>query len=141
MAGLVPAIPLRTALCSPKRDARHKAGHDGGERPAKNMTMIQPFLVALTAVVTLVVPTMTLAAWPERTITLIVPFAPGGANDVVARVIQQPLADALGQTIVIENRGGAGGSVGTGFAARAEAGRLHRAARGVGLRGEPEFVR
>ncbi len=84
----------------------------------RTMTMIQPFLVALTAVVTLVVPTMTLAAWPERTITLIVPFAPGGANDVVARVIQQPLADALGQTIVIENRGGAGGSVGTGFAAR-----------------------
>jgi tripartite-type tricarboxylate transporter receptor subunit TctC len=59
-----------------------------------------------------------LAAYPERPITLIVPFAPGGANDVVARVIQQPLADALGQTIVIENRGGAGGSVGTGFAAR-----------------------
>ena len=49
-----------------------------------------------------------LAAYPERPITLIVPFGPGGANDVVARVIQQPLAEALGQTIVIENRGGAG---------------------------------
>jgi len=58
------------------------------------------------------------AAYPERPITLIVPFGPGGANDVVARVIQQPLAEALGQTIIIENRGGAGGSVGTGYAAR-----------------------
>jgi tripartite-type tricarboxylate transporter receptor subunit TctC len=59
-----------------------------------------------------------LAAYPDRPITLIVPFAPGGANDVVARVIQQPLADALGQPIIIENRGGAGGSVGAGYAAR-----------------------
>jgi tripartite-type tricarboxylate transporter receptor subunit TctC len=62
--------------------------------------------------------TATFAAYPDRPITLIVPFAPGGANDVVARVVQQPLADALGQPIIIENRGGAGGSVGTGYAAR-----------------------
>jgi tripartite-type tricarboxylate transporter receptor subunit TctC len=59
-----------------------------------------------------------LAAYPERPVTLVVPFGPGGANDVVARVIQQPLADQLGQPIVIENRGGAGGSVGTGYVAR-----------------------
>jgi tripartite-type tricarboxylate transporter receptor subunit TctC len=59
-----------------------------------------------------------LAAFPERPVTILVPFAPGGAKDVVVRAIQQPLAEALGQPIVVENRGGAGGSLGTGYAAR-----------------------
>jgi tripartite-type tricarboxylate transporter receptor subunit TctC len=58
------------------------------------------------------------AVYPDRPITIVVPFAPGGANDVVIRAIQQPLAEALGQPIIIENRGGAGGSVGAGHAAR-----------------------
>jgi tripartite-type tricarboxylate transporter receptor subunit TctC len=59
------------------------------------------------------------AAWPERPVTLVVPFAPGGANDIVARVIQPPLAEALGQPVVIENRGGAGGNIGFAWVARA----------------------
>ena len=61
------------------------------------------------------------AAYPERPVTILVPFPPGGANDVVVRVIQQPLGDALGQPVVIENRAGAGGNIGIGAAARARA--------------------
>jgi tripartite-type tricarboxylate transporter receptor subunit TctC len=58
-------------------------------------------------------------AWPTRPVTFIVPYPPGGGTDVIARIVQEPLARNLGQPIVIENRGGAGGSVGTAAAARA----------------------
>jgi tripartite-type tricarboxylate transporter receptor subunit TctC len=51
--------------------------------------------------------------YPTRPITLIVPYAPGGGNDVVARGVAEPMSKTLGQRIVIENRGGAGGSIGT----------------------------
>jgi tripartite-type tricarboxylate transporter receptor subunit TctC len=59
------------------------------------------------------------AFYPERAITIVVPFAAGGANDVVVRIIQQPLAAALGQPVIVENRGGAGGNIGFGYVARA----------------------
>jgi tripartite-type tricarboxylate transporter receptor subunit TctC len=58
-------------------------------------------------------------AYPNKPITIIVPQAAGGANDTVARGYGQRLAAALGQPVVIENRPGAGGNVGTGLAARA----------------------
>jgi tripartite-type tricarboxylate transporter receptor subunit TctC len=61
------------------------------------------------------------ATYPERPVTIVVPFAPGGANDVVVRIIQQPLSEALGQPVIVENRGGAGGNIGFGFVARARA--------------------
>lgn len=59
------------------------------------------------------------AAWPQRPITLIVPFPPGGSTDNVARPIQHGLSQALGQNVVIENRGGAGATIGIGAVAQA----------------------
>jgi len=53
------------------------------------------------------------ADYPTRPITLIVPYAPGGGNDVLARGVAEPMSRTLGQQIVIENHGGAGGSLGT----------------------------
>jgi len=59
------------------------------------------------------------SGYPTHPITLIVPYAPGGGNDVVARAITEPMGKVLGQPIVIENRGGAGGSVSTRAVAKA----------------------
>jgi tripartite-type tricarboxylate transporter receptor subunit TctC len=56
--------------------------------------------------------------WPGKPLRFIVPYPPGGGTDVIARIVQPRLQEALGQTIVIENRGGAGGAVGTEAAAK-----------------------
>lgn len=58
-------------------------------------------------------------AWPNRGITLVVPFTPGGSTDILARIIGQKFTEAWGQSIVVENRPGAGGSSGTTQIARA----------------------
>ena len=59
-------------------------------------------------------------AWPSRPIRMIVPFPPGGGTDLVGRSVGTKLADALGQRIVIDNRGGAGGTIGAELAVRSE---------------------
>src|ERR1700716_3868594 len=58
--------------------------------------------------------------YPKRPITMIVPFAAGGTSDVIARAVADQMGTALGQTIVIENVAGAGGSTALARAARAE---------------------
>ena len=60
-------------------------------------------------------------AYPNRPITLVVPFAPGGSNDMIARAIGQELGKSLGQPVVVDNKAGAGGAVGALFVAKAPA--------------------
>ena len=61
------------------------------------------------------------AAYPSRTIRLVVPAAPGGGTDIIARMIGQGLTDAWGQTVVVDNRGGAGGTAGVTIVAKQSA--------------------
>ncbi len=60
-------------------------------------------------------------AFPEKPVRMVVPLAPGGGSDIVARIAAQALTDAWGQTVIIDNRPGAGGSIGTAIVAKAPA--------------------
>jgi len=58
-------------------------------------------------------------AWPSKPIRMIIPFPPGGATDLIGRLSAQRLTEVLGQPVIVENRGGAGGSIGTEFGMKA----------------------
>jgi len=78
------------------------------------MAMLRMTLTALA-----VAPLIALAqTYPDRPIKLVVPYPPGGSTDLLARTIGQKMSDSLGQQIVVENRGGAGGMLGTGTVAK-----------------------
>jgi tripartite-type tricarboxylate transporter receptor subunit TctC len=65
--------------------------------------------------------TATAQTYPTKPVRLMVPFPPGGSTDIVARIVAQKLSSQLGQGVVIENRGGAGGTLGTAVVAKAPA--------------------
>jgi tripartite-type tricarboxylate transporter receptor subunit TctC len=58
------------------------------------------------------------AGYPTRTVRMVVPYGAGGVSDIIGRVLAQKLSDQLGQPVVVENRGGAGGMLGTGLVAK-----------------------
>ena len=70
-------------------------------------------------VLALIASTAMAQSWPQKPVRFIVPFPPGGATDISARLVGEKLSQIWGQTVVIENRGGAGGSLGAAEAARA----------------------
>lgn len=81
--------------------------------------MIKNFLVAAFCAASMLQSGASMAqAWPSKPIRMMVPFPPGGSTDIVARIVAQKLSERLGQSIVIENRGGGGGTIGTAAVAR-----------------------
>ena len=80
-------------------------------------------LSALAAIVAFAAPLSSLQAqaWPSKPIKLVAVFPPGGSVDQVARILSQPLSQALGQPVIVDNKGGASGSIGTASVAKSDA--------------------
>ena len=79
-------------------------------------------LVAIVATIALAAPLSTLhaQAWPSKPVKLVAVFPPGGSVDQVARILSQPLSQALGQPVIVDNKGGASGSIGTASVAKSD---------------------
>src|SRR5215212_1565483 len=81
--------------------------------------MIRSRLFVCAAVAAVVSATLHAQSFPARPIRLVVPFAPGGANDVLGRIFAQRMSESLGQNVIVDNRGGGGGNIGTELVAHA----------------------
>src|SRR5580692_2472541 len=76
-------------------------------------------LAASVAALLVVAPEAIAETWPSRPVTMIVPASAGGPTDAIARVLTEPMTAKLGQTVLVDNVAGAGGTIGTGKVVRA----------------------
>ena len=88
-----------------------------GNASAQFQVLLRTLVVLCACCLGLTIPAR--ATYPEKTITLIVPFAPGGPTDIIARIISTAFQKSLGQSVIVENRPGAAGNIGMTLAARA----------------------
>ncbi len=79
---------------------------------------LRPLFAVLASLAVLAAPAARAQAYPNKPIRLVIPFPPAGATDITGRVVAQKLGDALGQSIVVDNKPGAGGAIGTDIAAK-----------------------
>ena len=86
------------------------------------MTLARRTLLALAATAALPLSAQAQAAWPTKPIRIVVPYSPGGSSDIIARAIATPLGQALGQTVIVDNKPGANGNTGTDAVAKSNDG-------------------
>jgi tripartite-type tricarboxylate transporter receptor subunit TctC len=87
-------------------------------KPNRRLALISSGLAAISLIAT---PALAQSTWPTKPVRIVVPFAPGGTTDILARAMAPELAKAFGQSFVVENRAGAGGNIGADLVARAPA--------------------
>jgi tripartite-type tricarboxylate transporter receptor subunit TctC len=104
-------------LVSDRHGGRPKQPREGD--PQMTTRLLTALALATAAWLTAAVPATATAAWPERPVQMIIPYPPGGATDVIGRILAQRLSAGLGQPVVVENKGGAGGNIGAGLVAKA----------------------
>lgn len=91
-----------------------------GNRARLSRRRFCAMLAALALPAAFAAPVHAADAWPSQPITLIVPFPPGGTTDVTGRILAGALSTQIGQTVIVENRAGASGNIGSAFVARAK---------------------
>jgi tripartite-type tricarboxylate transporter receptor subunit TctC len=111
---------MATKLSASGFKSRSRARHCGRVTMTRTNAMRVLALLAAVGTLALSSPTTWAADWPSRPVRLIVPFAAGGAADIVGRLVADALGAALGQQIVVEDRAGGGGLVGAQAAAHSE---------------------
>ena len=120
LSSTVPSHLTEHGAGAPSHGARAPSPRKSGERE-RGRRAICTSLLALLAAFSFLSPSPTRAqTYPTRPVTIIVPFAAGGGNDVMARLLGARMGDTLGQNFVIENRPGAAGTTGTRAAAKAK---------------------
>jgi tripartite-type tricarboxylate transporter receptor subunit TctC len=90
-------------------------------RDFNKTTRRKALLAAATTVLTLALPVAAQSTWPNRPVKIVVPFAPGGTTDILARAMAPELSRAFGQSFIVENRAGAGGNLGADVVAKSPA--------------------
>ena len=90
-------------------------------RPVRSKWLVAASIAATGVLLALATPATAQSDYPNRPVRLIIPFPPGGSNDVVGRMIGTSLSDKLGKQVIVDNRAGAGGVVGTEIASKAPA--------------------
>src|SRR5262249_49839656 len=95
----------------PARQDRARGGHQ--DRVTMRNAGLKFFVAAAVALAVAAATPHAQDAYPSRVITMVVPFPPGGSTDVIGRVVAEGLRQGPGQAVVVDNRGGAGGSLGT----------------------------
>jgi tripartite-type tricarboxylate transporter receptor subunit TctC len=94
-------------------------GGDGALPPGWWQSALRWLAVAMVAMTSLSAASVSAQQYPNRPIRFMVPFPPGGGNDIVGRIVAQKLSDELGVSVVVDNRGGAGGTIGTDMTSKA----------------------
>lgn len=108
------------AAVRPPRDLRSGPVAGAGRRRAWRVSLAALAAAGLTGLAFLTAAPVQANDWPTRPISAIVPAAPGGTTDLTARMLAEPLAKALGQSVVVDNRPGASGNIATSQVARAK---------------------